>query len=55
MPNIFYVYLFYWLQELIDDDALLQEQDLVKPDAESLKAPCGTSDGAKPKKACKNW
>nr|CAB3231025.1 anamorsin homolog [Phallusia mammillata] len=39
--------------ELIDDDELLQEQDLVKPDAESLKAPCGTG-GPKPKKACKN-
>jgi len=39
--------------ELINDDDLLGEEDLKKPSAESLKAPCG-SGGPKPKKACKN-
>ena len=41
------------LQELIDDDDLLDQADLVKPTADSLKAPCGSGD--RPKKACKNW
>lgn len=40
--------------ELIDDDELLKEEDLKKPAAESLKAPCGSSDGKPKKKACKN-
>lgn len=39
--------------ELIDDDELLEEEDLVKPTAESLQVSCGTS-GQKKKKACKN-
>ncbi|XP_061577226.1 anamorsin [Cololabis saira] len=39
--------------DLIDSDALLDEDDLKKPDPASLKAPtCG--EGAKKKKACKN-
>lgn len=38
--------------ELVDDDALLDEDDLKKPDPSSLKATCG--DGPKKKKACKN-
>ncbi|XP_013778521.1 anamorsin homolog [Limulus polyphemus] len=37
--------------ELIDSDQLLDEEDLKKPDPESLKASC---DGAKKRKACKN-
>jgi len=40
--------------ELIDDDELLNEEDLKKPAAESLKAPCGSSDSKGKKKACKN-
>ncbi|XP_029909721.1 anamorsin [Myripristis murdjan] len=39
--------------ELVDSDALLDEDDLKKPDPESLRAPCGTGAGKK-KKACKN-
>lgn len=43
------------LQDLLDSDALLDEDDLKKPDAASLKAPtCGEGAGKK-KKACKNW
>ncbi|XP_077371641.1 anamorsin [Festucalex cinctus] len=39
--------------DLVDSDALLDEDDLKKPDPLSLKAPsCGA--GAKKKKACKN-
>ncbi|XP_054475915.1 anamorsin [Anoplopoma fimbria] len=39
--------------DLVDSDALLDEEDLKKPDPASLKAPtCG--DGAAKKKACKN-
>lgn len=42
------------LQDLVDSDALLDEEDFKKPDPASLKAPiCG--DGAAKKKACKNW
>uniref|UniRef100_F6PLS3 Anamorsin homolog n=1 Tax=Ciona intestinalis TaxID=7719 RepID=F6PLS3_CIOIN len=39
--------------ELINDDDLLEEEDLVVPDATSLKGGCGTGE-TKPKKACKN-
>lgn len=40
--------------DLLDSDALLDEDDLKKPDAASLKAPsCGEGAGKK-KKACKN-
>uniref|UniRef100_H2Y8D1 Anamorsin homolog n=2 Tax=Ciona savignyi TaxID=51511 RepID=H2Y8D1_CIOSA len=39
--------------ELINDDDLLEEEDLIVPDASSLKADCGTG-ATKPKKACKN-
>ena len=43
------------LQDLLDSDALLDEDDLKKPDPASLKAPsCGEGAGKK-KKACKNW
>ncbi|XP_062592971.1 anamorsin homolog isoform X1 [Saccostrea cucullata] len=38
--------------ELVDDDALLDEDDLKKPDPSTLRATCG--DGPKKKKACKN-
>ncbi|CAL8357587.1 unnamed protein product [Lota lota] len=39
--------------DLVDSDALLDEDDLKKPDPSSLRAPtCGA--GAKKKKACKN-
>nr|XP_022341430.1 anamorsin homolog [Crassostrea virginica] len=38
--------------ELVDDDALLDADDLKKPDPLTLKATCG--DGPKKKKACKN-
>ncbi|XP_025114811.1 anamorsin homolog [Pomacea canaliculata] len=38
--------------ELIDDDTLLDEEDLKKPDPSSLKAAC--EDGPKKRKACKN-
>ncbi|XP_048755151.2 anamorsin homolog [Ostrea edulis] len=38
--------------ELVDDDALLDADDLKKPDPSSLRATCG--DGPKKKKACKN-
>ncbi|KAF7646614.1 hypothetical protein LDENG_00184850 [Lucifuga dentata] len=39
--------------DLVDSDALLDEEDLKKPDPDSLKAPdCG--EGSKKKKACKN-
>lgn len=42
------------LQDLVDSDALLDEEDLKKPDQASLTAPtCG--EGAVKKKACKNW
>lgn len=38
----------------MDSDALLDEDDLKKPDPASLKAAkCG--EGASKKKACKNW
>lgn len=40
--------------ELINDDELLREEDLKKPSAESLKAPCGSSGPKQKKKACKN-
>lgn len=41
-------------QDLVDSDALLDEEDLKKPDPASLKAPtCG--EGSAKKKACKNW
>ncbi|XP_035251890.1 anamorsin [Anguilla anguilla] len=39
--------------DLIDSDALLDADDLVKPNPESLKAKCGDGAGKK-KKACKN-
>ncbi|KAG5839796.1 hypothetical protein ANANG_G00208800 [Anguilla anguilla] len=39
--------------DLIDSDALLDADDLVKPKPESLKAKCGDGAGKK-KKACKN-
>lgn len=43
------------LQDLLDSDALLDEDDLKKPDPASLKASsCGEGAGKK-KKACKNW
>lgn len=42
------------LQDLVDSDALLDEDDFKKPDPDSLKAPCGDG-AAKKKKACKNW
>lgn len=38
--------------ELVNDDELLDEEDLKKPDPSTLKAECGT--GPKKKKACKN-
>ncbi|CAK8696025.1 anamorsin homolog [Clavelina lepadiformis] len=38
--------------DLIDDNSLLNEDDLIKPDAASLKVSCGSGD--RPKKACKN-
>jgi len=39
--------------DLLDSDALLDEEDLKKPDPATLRAPCGEA-GAKKKKACKN-
>ncbi|XP_051975596.1 anamorsin-like [Xyrauchen texanus] len=39
--------------DLVDSDALLDADDLKKPDPSSLKAPCG-DDSKKKKKACKN-
>lgn len=42
------------LQDLVDSDALLDADDLKKPDPSSLKASCG-DDSKKKKKACKNW
>uniref|UniRef100_UPI003AAFA956 anamorsin-B-like n=1 Tax=Centroberyx gerrardi TaxID=166262 RepID=UPI003AAFA956 len=39
--------------DLVDSDALLDEEDLKKPDPASLRAPCGEG-AAKKKKACKN-
>jgi len=39
--------------ELINDDDLLDEEDLIKPSADSLKRDCGTGPN-KPKKACKD-
>ncbi|XP_063441855.1 anamorsin homolog isoform X1 [Mytilus trossulus] len=38
--------------DLVDDDALLDADDLKKPDPSTLRAECGT--GPKKKKACKN-
>jgi len=38
----------------VDSDALLDADDLKKPDPSSLKASCG-DDSNKKKKACKNW
>ncbi|XP_046356586.1 anamorsin homolog [Haliotis cracherodii] len=38
--------------ELVDDDALLEQDDLKKPDPASLRADCGAN--PKKKKACKN-
>ncbi|XP_011676401.1 anamorsin homolog isoform X2 [Strongylocentrotus purpuratus] len=38
--------------DIIDSDALLEEEDLMKPDPESLKATCGPNSGKR--KACKN-
>lgn len=39
----------------MDSDALLDEEDMKKPDPASLKAvSCGEGAGKK-KKACKNW
>ncbi|XP_069570449.1 anamorsin [Brachyistius frenatus] len=40
--------------DLLDSDALLDEEDLKKPDAASLKAPTCGEGTAKKKKACKN-
>ncbi|KAM9753829.1 anamorsin [Menidia menidia] len=40
--------------DLLDSDALLDEEDLKKPDASSLKAPSCGEGAAKKKKACKN-
>ncbi|XP_037539306.1 anamorsin isoform X2 [Nematolebias whitei] len=40
--------------DLLDSDALLDEDDLKKPDPGSLKAPSCGEGGAKKKKACKN-
>ncbi|XP_028263870.1 anamorsin isoform X1 [Parambassis ranga] len=40
--------------DLLDSDALLDEDDLKKPDPASLKAPSCGEGGAKKKKACKN-
>lgn len=39
--------------DIIDSDALLEDEDLVKPDPASLKSDCGTSKNGK-KRACKN-
>ncbi|KAM4618370.1 anamorsin isoform 1-T2 [Polymixia lowei] len=39
--------------DLVDSDALLDDEDLKKPDPASLRAPCGDG-AAKKKKACKN-
>ncbi|KAL4234468.1 Anamorsin [Mactra antiquata] len=39
--------------DLVNDDELLDEEDLQKPDPASLRADCGTG-GVKKKKACKN-
>ncbi|XP_065828783.1 anamorsin homolog [Oscarella lobularis] len=39
--------------ELLDSDELLDEDDLKRPDPESLRVACGTTTGGK-KKACKN-
>jgi hypothetical protein len=43
------------LQDLVDSDALLDADDLKKPDAASLKAPSCGDGTTKKKKACKNW
>lgn len=40
--------------DLVDTDALLDEEDLKKPDPSSLKAPICGDGAAKKKKACKN-
>ncbi|KAL3860697.1 hypothetical protein ACJMK2_010788 [Sinanodonta woodiana] len=41
--------------ELVNDDDLLEEEDLKKPDLNSLRASCGTAlEGTKKRKACKN-
>lgn len=39
----------------MDSDALLDEDDLKKPDPASLKAPACGEGADKKKKACKNW
>lgn len=49
------VVLFFLGQDLVDTDALLDEEDLKKPDPSSLKAPSCGDGAAKKKKACKNW
>lgn len=43
------------VQDLMDSDALLDEEDLKKPDPASLKAPSCGEGAAKKKKACKSW
>ena len=42
------------VQDLVDSDTLLDEEDLKKPEASSLRATCGDG-AAKKKKACKDW
>lgn len=43
------------LQDLVDSDALLDEEDFKKPDPGSLKATICEEGASKKKKACKNW
>eukprot|EP00123_Amoebidium_parasiticum_P009212 comp19330_c0_seq1/m.22239 comp19330_c0_seq1/g.22239 ORF comp19330_c0_seq1/g.22239 comp19330_c0_seq1/m.22239 type:complete len:323 (-) comp19330_c0_seq1:191-1159(-) len=40
--------------EMFDDSELLDEEDLKKPDPESLKSECGPVEPGKKKRACKN-